>query len=103
MWNSGQRVSGQLSHTKHILYKSPARVRVTRRYHPLLGQELEVLKADKQTLVVRLADGSALKMPRAWTDAAEASGGHHSALLTVFSVNALRELMTLVDALRNRD
>jgi hypothetical protein len=77
-------------------------VKVTRRHHPLLDQEFDVLKADKHTLTIRLADGSALKMPRAWTDAADASSGVHAATPSVFSVISLRDLVTLVDTLRNR-
>jgi hypothetical protein len=71
---------------------SPSRVRVARRHHPLLNQEFEVLKANKQTLVIRLADGSALKIPRAWTDATGISSGHNTLPMSVFAVNALREL-----------
>jgi hypothetical protein len=57
---------GKLSRTKYILQNSSPYVKVTRRHHPLYNQELEVLNADKQTLVLRLADGSPMKMPRAW-------------------------------------
>ena len=93
---------GQLSHTKYILYNSPSRVKVTRRHHPLLNQELEVLKADKMSLTLLLADGSAMKMPRAWTSANEATRAQESSLLSVFTLEALRELLVLVGVLRNR-
>ena len=96
-------LTGQLSHTKYILYNSPSRVKVTRRNHPLYDQELEVLNAGKQVLVVRLADGSPMKMPRAWTDADGAGPAQEPTLLSVFTNEALRELLNLLKALRNRD
>jgi hypothetical protein len=94
---------GQLSHTKYILYNSPSRVKVTRRHHPLYNQELEVLNADKQVLVVRLADGSPMKMPRSWTDADGAGLTQEPTFLSVFTIESLRELLNLIEALRNRD
>jgi hypothetical protein len=77
-------------------------VRVTRRHHPLYDQELEVLNADKQVVVVRLADGSPMKMPRAWTDA-DGAGPAEPTLSSVFTIEALRELLNLLGTLRNRD
>ena len=95
--------TGKLSHTKYILQNLPLHVTVTRRHHPLLGQELEVLKADKNNLTLRLADGATLKMPRAWTNADGATGTQQPSISSVFTVEALRELMALVGTLRNRD
>jgi hypothetical protein len=95
--------AGKLSHTKYILYNSPSRVKVTRRHHPLYDQELEVLNADKQVLVVRLADGSPMKMPRAWTDADGAGPAQEPTLLSVFTIETLRDLLHLLGTLRNRD
>ncbi len=93
---------GRLSHTKYILKDIQSRVKVTRRYHPLLNQELEVLKADKSIVFVRMSDGSALKIPRGWTNAD--GEAHHQELsnLSVFTVDSLRELMDLVDILKQR-
>jgi hypothetical protein len=78
-------------------------VKVTRRHHPLYDEELEVLNADKQVLVVRLADGSPMKMPRAWTDADGGAPAEEPSISSVFTIEALRELIALVGALQNRD
>ena len=94
---------GTLSQTKYILQYSPAHVKVTRRHHPLYNQELEVLNADKVTLTVRLADGSAMKIPRAWTDADGPACIQEPSFSSVFTLEALRELMNLVCILRSRD
>ena len=94
---------GKLSRTKHILQNSPLYVKVARRHHPLYDQELEVLNSNKQTLVLRLADGSAMKMPRAWTNADGAAPAPELSLSSVFTVEALRELLALVGTLRDRD
>lgn len=99
----GSWVAGRLSSTKYILRNTPERVRVTRRHHPLLGQELEVLIPGKGYLVVRHQDGAALKISRAWTDA---DGGSPEPLADRstrrLSVEALRALLDLSDVLRQR-
>jgi hypothetical protein len=94
---------GQLSHTKYILYNSPSRVKVTRRHHPLYNQELEVLNADKHMLIVRLADGSPMKIPRSWTDANGSGPAQEPAILSVFTIESLREMLNLLHTLCNRD
>jgi len=82
----------------------PPRVEVTRRHHPLYGRELEVIHADKVVLTIRLANGSTMKLPRAWTNA----GGATPAVVeptrcNVFTIEALRELIDLVRTLQHRD
>jgi len=77
-------------------------VKVTRPHHPLLNQKLEVLKSEKVQLIVLLPDGCAMKIPRAWTDVDGATGREKFLSSTVFTVETLRELMKLVDALGNR-
>jgi len=49
-------------------------VRLARRHHPLLGQELEVLSASAKNFVLSLPDGSKLRVPRAWTSDAGPGG-----------------------------
>ena len=76
---------------------------VTRRHHPLEGQQFEVLLAGREHLAIRLKDGSSMRIPRAWTDADGAQARTDpqrtpSALTGV----ALRELVELLDALRGR-
>ena len=94
---------GSLSPTKYILRNTPERVKITRRHHPLLHQEFEVLKADQHRLVIQHFDGGSMKIPRAWTDAdGEHESRQHCPPL-VFTVEALRELLDLTDALRHRD
>ncbi len=75
---------------------------VTRPHHPLQNQQLEVLRPGGQWLVVRLPDGSAMKIPRDWTDADGPSGDGALSGSEVFTVEACRELLTLVDALEAR-
>jgi hypothetical protein len=76
-------------------------VTVTRRDHPLRGRSLEIFRDGRTDLTVWLADGSRIRMPRSWTDA---DGAHEesSVRLTVFTVDALRALLVLVDALKRR-
>jgi hypothetical protein len=50
-------------------------------------------------LVVRLPDGSAMQVPRAWTDADGAAGHQELSGTTIFTSESLRELIGLVDAL----
>jgi hypothetical protein len=48
-------------------------VRVTRRHHPLEGRLVEVVTGGPTQIVVRLEDGTVMRLPRAWTDADGAS------------------------------
>ncbi len=88
---------------QHTTYShDPAqRVTVTRRHHPLRGQALDVVKRGRTQIVVRLGDGTSMRLPRAWTDVDEAP----SQLIaeSIFTADALRALIDLVDALRARD
>jgi hypothetical protein len=78
-------------------------VRVTRRHHPLRDRELEVLiEQGKTLLVVRLPDGSAMRIPRAWPDADGRVGPEEPSVTGVYTPEALRELLALVEALRAR-
>jgi len=78
-------------------------VTVTRRHHPLRGRELDVLiQQGKTLLVVRLPDGSAMRMPRAWTDADGGDVPDEVLGTCVYTPESLRGLIRLVDALRAR-
>ncbi|MBI2322138.1 MAG: hypothetical protein HYU88_08645 [Chloroflexi bacterium] len=78
-------------------------MKITRRHHPLRDRELEVLiQQGKTLLVVRLPDGSAMRMPRAWTDADGSAVPEELSVTCVYTPDSLRELLGLVDALRAR-
>jgi hypothetical protein len=68
----------------------------------LRGQELEVLRADKKHILVRAPDGLSLKLPRLWTDVDGADGERGSSGDAIFTVESLRELAALVQALARR-
>ena len=72
-----------------------------RRHHPLEGQVLEILKGGHGDLLVQLGDGSAIRMPRSWTDA-DGAPVPQSLPATLVTVSSVRELITLLDALRRR-
>src|SRR5213594_3600390 len=95
--------AGRSSHTKYYLQNLPERVEVTRPHHPLFGRELEVIHANKVMLTIRLANGSTMKMPRAWTNAGGATGVVEPLRCSVFTIEGVRELIDLVSALRRRD
>ncbi len=77
-------------------------MRITRRHHPLEGFELDVVRGGESHLVVRHPDSLALRIPRAWTDADGESLAPGTAPDTQLTVEALRDLVDLVDALRDR-
>jgi hypothetical protein len=55
-----------------------------------------------EELTVELPDRSTMRMPRKWTDADGAAGSSPQELPAVFTVEALRDLVELVAALRQR-
>jgi hypothetical protein len=91
---------GKQQHTKYSRSSTPSDVTVTRRHHPLLGHRLEVVSGGASAIVVRIADGTTMRIPRAWTDAEGAPA--HEPAETVFSIEALRDLLRLVDAIGTR-
>src|SRR5437773_2176422 len=94
---------GRSSHTKYDLQNLPERVEVTRRHHPLFGRELEVIRANKVMLTIRLHDGSTMKVLRAWTNAGRATRVVEPPRCSVLSNEGVRGLIDLVSAMRRRD
>ncbi len=94
---------GTSSHNRysHCTTPTPSRVTLTRRHHPLQGHTFEVLQTGARQLVVRALDGVSMRLPRAWTDADGASPGNPDSE-AVFSVEAIRTLLEMVEALRRR-
>jgi hypothetical protein len=66
----------------------------------LLGHRLEVVSGGTSAIVVRIADDTTMRIPRAWTDADGAPP--HEPAETVFSIEALRDLLGLLDAIGGR-
>ena len=73
-----------------------------RRHHPLVSQDLEVLSATKTAVVVRLLNGSSMKIPRQWTDADGAQVCPDLQGESKLSIQGLREFLQLLEALRKR-
>jgi len=85
-------------HNEYSRRDAPSTVRLTRRHHPLEGQVLDVVTSGRTQVVVRVSDGTVMRLPRAWTDAdgpPPAPTGEH-----VFTVDALRALLARVAFLR---
>ena len=80
----------------------PERVRVTRRHHPLIGEELEVCRGGKKRLTVRLPDGSRMWIPRTWTNACCGVEQTPSVGDAVCTTDSLEEFTRLLDALLER-
>ena len=76
---------------------------MTRRHHPLYGKELEVLTHRKRHIVVRSPDGLSMKLPRSWTDVDGTDGSEDSSGDAIFTVESLRELGVLLEALAQRE
>ena len=74
---------------------------ITRRHHPLKGQTFDVLQTGPHQLVVRALGGLAMRLPRAWTDA-DGLPAETSEPDAVFSVDAIRALLEIVEALHRR-
>jgi hypothetical protein len=99
----GSWPTGGPSHTRydHLFPSTPSEVRITRRHHPLEGQAFAVVRGGPRELVIRAVDGVVMRLPRAWTDADGVTHGGASPD-AVFTVEAIRALVELVEALRGR-
>jgi hypothetical protein len=95
---------GRQQHNRyyHFITPTPAEVKITRRHHPLLGQAFEVLQGGPRNLVLRAADGFVMKVPRTWTDADGAKERDDDESESFFTVDAIRELSELTEALGRR-
>jgi len=71
-------------------------VRITRHAHPLHGREFDVLKDGNGCIVIQLEDGTSMRIPRAWTDAD--GSVDHTRELTVFTMESLEQVVSLVEA-----
>jgi hypothetical protein len=76
-------------------------VKITRRHHPLQGQTFDILQTGQSQLVVRALDGVAMRLPRGWTDA-DGAPAETNEPDAVFSVDAIRALLEIVEALQRR-
>jgi len=92
---------GKPQHTKYSRCFTPSNVTITRPHHPLFGQRLEVVSGGTSAIVVRVGDGTTMRIPRAWTDAGGAAPNEPTK--TVFSIEALRDLLRLIDAIGVRE
>ena len=75
---------------------------ITRRHHPLRGQQFEVLQGGKKQITIRMQDGTSMRIPRHWTDADGDTPTSASQLESVFTVDSLRRLFELVEAFSRR-
>jgi hypothetical protein len=91
---------GKPSHNQYNTRSTPTEVRVIRRHHPLEGQLLHVVSSGPAQIVVRLANDTPMRMPRAWTDADGSPSGPCAE--RVFSVDSMLELLELVAVLGRR-
>ena len=95
--------TGRPSHNRydHYLTPTPPEITITRRHHPLQGQTFKVVRGGPRELVIQAVDGVVMRLPRGWTDADGVTQGAADAD-AVFTVEAIRALVELVEALRGR-
>jgi hypothetical protein len=77
-------------------------VAITRRHHPLNGQQFEVLQGGKERLTLRMRDGLSMRIPRRWTDADGAPAADRCQGESVFTAESMRRLLELVAAFSRR-
>ena len=92
---------GSLSRTKYLLRNTPERVTLIRPHHPLQGEVFEVLRGGKKCVTILLSDGTAMRVPRDWTDA-DGVRAEVSSRTGAFSIASLRSLLELVELLSTR-
>ena len=55
-----------------------------------------------ERIVIRLGDGTSMRIPRRWTNADGASNDGQPERITVFNIDSLRRLLELVEAFLQR-
>ena len=75
---------------------------ITRPHHPLLGETLDVLMEGDERIVVRLANGAPMQIPRRWTDADGAPDSHAPDQARTFTIDSLRALICVVEGLQQQ-
>jgi hypothetical protein len=93
---------GRAVRTKYNFRNTPERIEITRRHHPLQGQQFEVLKDGKKRILIRTGDGMSMYIPREWTDADGAKPEEHHKHDGYFTVESLRRLLELVEMYLSR-
>ncbi len=88
---------GRLSRTKYILRNTPERIEITRRHHPLRGQQFDVLKGGPERITIRMSDGASMYISRDWTDADGAQPDDTHQHDGYFTVESLRRLLSLLE------
>lgn len=73
---------------------------ITRRHHPLLGQQFAVLIEGRKQLAIRLPDGTSMRIPRNWTDMDGEPVDEAPSVDMVFTTQALRELIDLIEVIK---
>jgi hypothetical protein len=68
----------------------------------LREQVFEVLVGGNERITIRLTDGSSMYIPRGWTDADRTGPQHARARDSFLTIDALRRLIALVEALLSR-
>lgn len=91
---------GKQQQTTYSRHPTPTEVTITHRHHPLSGQRLEVAFGGPTKIVVHVGDGTTMRLPRAWTDADGCMAPE--SVDSIFSVDSVRELVHLVDAIKRR-
>ena len=76
---------------------------ITRRYHPLAGEQFDVLMDGNERIVIRLKDGTSMRIPREWTSAEGGTDEVENRRDCVFSVESLREVIRVLDGLLGKD
>jgi len=93
---------GRLAYTKYILRNTPERITITRRHHPLQSQQFDVAIGGRKRITIRLDDGTTMRIPRGWTDADGGRPQDERQRDGVLTIDSLRRLFDLIDALASR-
>ena len=91
-------LGGCLSPTKYKLKRTPERVTITRCHHPLQGESFDVLMEGDERIVIRLANGTSMRILRCWTDA-DGVPDMPTEQPRTLCVDSLRALIIIVDGL----
>jgi len=90
---------GGTLHNKHHHHNSTSHITITRKHHPFETLQFEIVSLGKNTVTIKLQDGSHTRIPRNWSNLGHSIECRQMVFNAVFTTKSAFDLLTLVELL----